>query len=111
MMKEIEQENIISNTKIHDLKLIDVQVDGNYFVIDIAIHASMNDRFVSKKYKNLNQGGIEDFVEIWTFVRKIQLSQQGDLYHNIHCPQCGAPIENLEGEIAICPYCKTILNT
>jgi uncharacterized Zn finger protein (UPF0148 family) len=111
MMKEIEQENIISNIKIHDLKLIDVQVDGNYFVIDIAIHASMNDRFVSKKYKDLNQGGIEDFVEIWTFVRKIQLSQQGDLYHNIHCPQCGAPIEDLEGEIAICPYCKTILNT
>lgn len=111
MMKQIEQENVISDIKILDVKVIDIEVDGNYLVMDVAISASMLDKFVSKKIPSIKELYNEPFVEIWTFIRKIGYKQGGDLYLGQHCPQCGAALEDLESEACQCPYCKTILNT
>jgi uncharacterized Zn finger protein (UPF0148 family) len=112
MMKEIEQENILSNIQLHNIKIINVKRDGQYVVTDVAVEASLYDKFISKKIKDITLlDSLERFIEIWTFIRKINITKNGDLYNNINCPQCGAAINELEGEISICPYCKTILNT
>ncbi|MCX7696446.1 MAG: TIM44-like domain-containing protein [Bacteroidales bacterium] len=111
MMKQIEQKNIITDIKIQNIKIIDIKIDGNYLVMDVAIAASMTDQFRSKKIPSLKEVYTEPFVEIWTFIRKTGFRKDANLYQGQHCPQCGAILEELESEVCQCPYCNTILNT
>ena len=110
MMKELQQENILSNIKINSINIVDYRPDGKFDVIDVAIHADMKDKFISNKIKKLNSGGYESFIEYWTFIKKAEF-QNKDIYSNPNCPQCGALIIEIEGETGICPYCKSVINS
>ena len=110
MMKELQQENILSNIKINSINIVDYRPDGKFDVIDVAIHADMKDKFISNKIKKLNSGGYESFIEYWTFIKKAEF-QNKDIYSNPNCPQCGALISEIEGETGICPYCKSVINS
>jgi len=111
MMKKLQQSNQLSQIEIHSAVVAGFRNDGDFNVLDVAIHASMKDTFVSKRFPKLNSGGYDSFVEYWTFIRKAGAIKGGDLYNDIHCPQCGAELSEIEGETGTCPYCKTVINT
>ena len=110
MMKKLKQRNELSNIKLHSITIIDYKSDGQYDVIDVALHSSMNDKFICEKMPQLNQNVSESFVEYWSFIKKSGFTSY-DIYENTNCPQCGAAIPELEGEVAICPYCKATINS
>jgi len=110
MMKKLQQYNELSGIQIHSMTVSDYKRDGAYDVIDVAIHASMTDRFISKKIQRLSSGGYESFVEYWTFIKK-STAALNDIYENPNCPQCGAAIPEIQGETGICPYCKAVVNS
>ena len=43
------------------------------------------DKFISEKYKSLNSGGAETFVEYWSFLRKRGVEEK-DMYSTNNCP-------------------------
>lgn len=111
MMKKLQQSNTLSQIEIHSVVFAGFRNDGDFNVLDVAIHASMKDTFVSKRFPKLNSGGYDSFVEYWTFIRRSGAPKSGDLYNDVHCPQCGAELSEIEGETGTCPYCKTVINT
>ncbi len=110
MMKELEQHNELKNIKLHDISIVKIHTDGLYSIIDVAIHASMTDHFKSDKFKQLNSGGYESFIEYWSFLKKDGESVS-DLYSSQNCPKCGAELNEIQGEISKCSYCGAITNS
>lgn len=110
MMKKLQQYNKLSDINLHSVTIADYRRDGEYDVLDVALHASMTDKFVCEKIPRLSSGGYESFVEYWTFIKKAGFTP-GDIYENPNCPQCGAALPEIEGETGICPYCKAVVNS
>jgi len=114
MMKRLTQKNTLSNVRINDISVMDIRTDGAYQSADIAITFSMDDRFVSEKYPELNETykGDSD-KEIWTFIKRKDtspVSVQNDLYLTDNCPNCGSLLDNQLGEVSRCSNCKTLTN-
>lgn len=114
MMKRLTQKNTLSNVRIHDISVMDIRTDGAYQSADVAITFSMDDRFVSEKYPELNETykGDSD-KEIWTFIKRKDtspVSVQNDLYLTDNCPNCGSLLDNQLGEVSRCSNCKTLTN-
>lgn len=110
MMKILEQENRLENISIQDVQISTIRQDGIYDVIDVAIHASLKDKFHSGRFPLINSGGYESFVEYWSFIKSIGNSSK-DIYNSQNCPQCGGALDNKLGEICQCPYCKSFVNS
>ena len=111
MMNLLNQTNAISNIRILNISKIQSRNDGNYEVIDVRINAYAEDQFVSPKYPNLNSpGNAEEFVEYWSFIRRLDYKVGSDIYHSELCPKCAAPLQGKLIESAQCPYCQTYLN-
>jgi DNA-directed RNA polymerase subunit RPC12/RpoP len=113
MMKQLTQRNTLSNVKIKDVSVMDIRTDGAYQSADISITFSMDDRFVSEKYPELNESykGDSD-TEIWTFIKRkdAAVSVQNDLFLSNNCPNCGSVLELQLGEVSRCSNCKTLTN-
>jgi DNA-directed RNA polymerase subunit RPC12/RpoP len=113
MMKQLTQRNTLSNIRINDISVMDIRTDGAYQSADVAITFSMDDRFVSEKYPELNESykGNSD-KEIWTFIKRkdSSVSVQNDLYLTDNCPNCGSSLDLQLGEVSRCPNCKTLTN-
>lgn len=109
MMKLLEQKNILKGVQVKNLYIADVETDGNYDILHVAMHAQIHDEFVSAKYKNLNSGGLEEFVEFWSFIKK-RGAVEKDLYHTDNCQNCGAELPKNAGELSKCEHCGTITN-
>lgn len=111
MMNLLNQANVISNIRILNISKIQSRNDGNYEVIDVRINAYAEDQFVSPKYPNLNSpGNAEEFVEYWSFIRRLDYKVGSDIYHSELCPKCAAPLQGKLIESAQCPHCQTYLN-
>lgn len=109
MMALLDQKNAIENLQIKNIYIDKVESDGLFDIIHVAIHATIKDRFISKKYPQFNSGGTEEFVEYWSFIKKRGV-QAKDIYHSSNCPNCGGELQPNAGEVSRCPYCKTITN-
>jgi predicted lipid-binding transport protein (Tim44 family) len=109
MMNILDQTNTIDKLIVHNVYIDKIEYDGNYEIIHTAIHASIVDKFVSKKYPQLNSGGAEDFVEYWTFIKKKGI-QEKNLFNSQNCPNCGAELPQNAGDVSQCSFCKTITN-
>jgi len=110
MMDMLEQKNIIENLKLKDVHIAKYEVDGSFDIIHVAVMASVTDKFVSEKYKSLNSGGSEEFLEYWSFLRK-QGSSESDLYSTNNCPKCGGELPTDAGDMSKCEYCGAITNS
>lgn len=108
MMEILKQKNIIHQLEILDIWIEKAESDGDYQQIHCGIHANVNDHFIFPDYMALNTGGIEEFTEIWTFIRKKEA--RGDLYSSVKCPGCGAPLQEDNLDVVTCPYCGNLLN-
>lgn len=109
MMNILEQTNTIENLVVKNIIIDKIESDGIFDIIHVAIHASIVDKFVSKKYSSLNSGGSEEFIEYWSFIKK-KSAKESDLFGSQNCPNCGAQLPENAGDVSQCPYCKTITN-
>jgi predicted lipid-binding transport protein (Tim44 family) len=109
MMNILDQKNIIDNLLVKNVYIDKIEYDGNFEIIHTAIHASIVDKFVSAKYPQLNNGGAEEFVEYWSFIKKKGIKEQ-NLFNTQNCPKCGAELPKNAGDVSQCSYCKTITN-
>jgi hypothetical protein len=109
MMNILDQKNIIENLLVKNIAIDKIENDGNFDIIHVAVHASIVDKFVSTKYPQLNNGGAEEFVEYWSFIRKKGVKEV-NLFNTQNCPKCGAELPKNAGDVSQCSYCKTITN-
>ncbi|HET6990648.1 MAG TPA: Tim44-like domain-containing protein, partial [Bacteroidia bacterium] len=106
-MQALGQKNTMSDIKIQKTIIADVQRDGNYDIIDVGIHFTMMDNFVTDKFKELSTEGYLENVEYWTFIRKTGVAEK-DMFHSQNCPSCGAPLPKNMGEVGKCESCGVI---
>lgn len=109
MMKELNLKNIITQSQIIDYKISEYQDDGLYEVLHIGIKAYQVDKFYSDDYRELNTMGKEEFIEYWSFIKKIS-KKEYDLYNSNNCPSCGAGLPTDGREIIKCEHCGVITN-
>lgn len=107
MMKQLEMTNKLEKVELLDVRVYGYEPDGEYDVIHVAVSAALDDKFVSKKYPELNSGGGEAFLEYWSFIRKKGVAEK-NLYSNNNCPQCGAELPTDMGEVSKCSHCGAI---
>ena len=99
--------------RILDLKTTEIESDGIYDEIAVRIRAVSIDYRESLTTGQRISGsrGAEEFIEIWTFVRRrgavTQIGKPGLIEGN--CPNCGAPIEM--NQSANCTHCKALLRS
>jgi len=110
MMQLLKQKNTINNLEVKNLYIDRVESDGLFDIIHVAIHASIEDRFISELDARLNQGGKEEFVEYWSFLKK-RGKPRKDIYQTDNCPNCGAPLPEHMGEVSKCEMCGTLTNS
>ncbi len=110
MMSLLDQKNIIKKLEIKSMMIVKVESDGDFDVIDVAISAEIDDKFISKKYPKLNSGGYEHFVEYWSFIKK-RGAVEKDIFFSDNCPNCGAELPKNMGEVSCCSFCSSIVNS
>ncbi len=110
MMKLLQQSNTIEDIEIKNVYIDKIESDGLYDIIHTAVHASINDHFVSKLDPSMNSGGKEEFVEYWSFLKK-RGKPRKDIYSSDSCPNCGSPLPADMGEVSKCESCGTLTNS
>jgi predicted lipid-binding transport protein (Tim44 family) len=111
MMNLLGIENPISDININEIQIAECKDDGNYELLTVQISAFASDKFISRKFSNLNSpGNAEDFVEYWSFIRRKDYKKGSDIFTSENCPKCSAPLTSKLVETAQCPYCSTYIN-
>jgi uncharacterized Zn finger protein (UPF0148 family)/preprotein translocase subunit YajC len=110
MQKMLKQKNTIEDLNIKNVYIDKAESDGAFDIIHIAVHATINDKFISELDPSLNVGGFEEFVEYWSFIKK-RGKPRRDIYDSDNCPNCGAPLPADMGEVSRCASCGTLTNT
>ncbi|MDD4150519.1 MAG: TIM44-like domain-containing protein [Bacteroidales bacterium] len=111
MMNILEQRNDIEKLTIKSTVIDKIESDGLYDVIHVAVFASIKDKFISDKYTNLNTASFEEFVEYWSFIRKVS-AKGTDMYSTYNCPNCGGDLSGANlSDVSKCPYCGTFTNS
>ncbi len=110
MMQLLEQRNTIEHLNVRNVQIDKVESDGSFDIIHVAIYASVKDKFISDKYKELKSGGKEHFVEYWSYIRKKGIEEK-DLYSTNKCPNCGSDLPENATESSKCEYCGTLTNS
>ncbi len=110
MMKLLKQHNKLEDVNVKNIYIDQVDSDGLYDIIHVAINATITDNFVSEMDKSLNSGGSEEFVEYWSFLKK-RGKPRKDIYETDNCPSCGAPLPSDMGELSRCASCGTQTNS
>ena len=110
MMGLLKQKNIMNRVDVKNIYIDRVESDGLYDIIQTAVHAEIDDRFISELDSTLNVGGVEEFVEYWTFLKK-RGKPHKDIYHTDDCPNCGSPLPEDMGEVSKCASCGTLTNS
>lgn len=107
MMKLLGQKNIVGDLRIVKVFIDAIEQDGNFDVVHVGIHFTATDDFTSERFPQLDQRGALEMLEYWSFIRKAGVAEK-DLYHDNHCPSCGAELPTDMGEVARCGSCGTV---
>jgi predicted lipid-binding transport protein (Tim44 family) len=107
MMRQLGQKNVVSNIQVRKIFIDAIEQDGNFDIVHLGIHFTANDNFISETFPQLDQCGALEMLEYWSFIRKSGAPEK-DLYHNNHCPSCGAELPVDMGETARCQSCKVV---
>jgi len=101
--KEKGLRNILK-VKIERTEAAKIEIDRYYEAITVRIFASGLDYVVDQRGRIV--GGSNKiprrFSEYWTFIRRSGVEKDG--YDIKKCPNCGAPVENINQQ-GICEYC------
>jgi len=110
MMKLLQQTNPLSNIKIANIWVDRIEQDGLYDIMQVGIEASMDDKFECALNHELDEEGLQDFIEFWSFIRK-RGAPKKDIYDSDKCPNCGAPLPENIGEVCKCTHCNAMVNS
>jgi len=110
MMELLQQTNSIRNINIADIWIDKIERDGLYDIVHVGIEASMNDKFQCALIHELDEEGIADFIEFWSFIRK-RGAPKKEIYDSSNCPNCGAPLPENIGEVSKCTHCNAMVNS
>jgi Tim44-like domain len=112
MMNLLKQKNTIEKLNIKNIQIDSIETDGNFDIINVAIRATVTDRFVSELDPSLNSGGAEEFMEYWAFIKKRGVASK-DMYGDENsCPNCASPLPTAGlGESCKCEACDSIINS
>lgn len=111
MMNILEQRNDLEKLTIKSVVIDKIESDGLYDIIHVGVFASIKDKFVSNKYTNLNTASFEEFVEYWSFIRKVS-AKETDMYSTYNCPNCGGDLSGANlSDVSKCPYCGAFTNS
>ncbi|MFH2140872.1 MAG: TIM44-like domain-containing protein, partial [Bacteroidota bacterium] len=110
MMDVLGQKNTLEKIDVKNVVIDKIESDGLFDIVHVAVHAFIVDKFVSDKYKELNSGGSETFVEYWSFLKK-RGAQEHNLFASNNCPKCGGELPTKAGEVAKCEFCGTYTNS
>ncbi|MEI6692768.1 MAG: zinc-ribbon domain-containing transport protein [Chlorobium sp.] len=110
MMKLLQQTNPLSNIKIGNIWVDKIEQDGLYDIMQVGIEASMDDKFVCALNHELDEEGLQSFVEFWSFIRKRGVPKK-DIYDSDKCPNCSAPLPENIGEVCKCTHCNAMVNS
>jgi endogenous inhibitor of DNA gyrase (YacG/DUF329 family) len=103
--------NIISNVMVNNAQLALVRTEGGFDVASVCVVASAIDidQSLTNGARLRGSGGMEQFVEFWSFVRRRgsqSVAGKSGLIEG-HCPNCGAAVELNAG--AKCANCQALL--
>jgi predicted lipid-binding transport protein (Tim44 family) len=107
MMQALGQKNTMSDIRIRKMLIDGIQRDNAYDIVDVAIHFTMQDNFITEGHDELNVEGSLENVEYWTFIRKTGVAEK-DMFHSQNCPNCGGQLPEKMGEISKCEHCGSI---
>lgn len=111
MMNALSQINTLNNIHINSIQVNSLNEDGCYKTAEIAISFTLDDKFVSNRFPQLNEFYPADTdTEYWTFIKRTD-AQNKDIYDNNNCPNCGAALELEGGEVNRCANCNTLINS
>lgn len=110
MMRLLRQSNPLSNIRIMDVWVDRIEHDGIYDMVNVGIKANMNDKFECALNHDLDEEGVNDFIEFWSFLRK-RGGTDHNIYDSLKCPNCGAPLPENMGEVCKCRYCNAMVNS
>jgi hypothetical protein len=104
--------DFMEGLQVLDLRMAEIESDGIYDEIGVRIRAVSVDYHISLTTGQRLSGAAypEEFVEIWTFVRRQGAKTRGGpgLIEG-NCPNCGAAIEM--NQSAECAHCKALLRS
>ena len=111
-MKQEHILDVMENLEIKDVYILGFESDGNIDSIFLSITASGKNYKVNDQTKKYIEGDkkIEDFTEIWTFIRRTGSKTLGKpgLIEG-YCPNCGTPITI--GRHTNCTSCGCLLRS
>lgn len=111
-MKQEHILDVMENLEIKDVYILGFESDGNVDSIFLSITASGKNYKVNDQTKKYIEGDkkIEDFTEIWTFIRRTGSKTLGKpgLIEG-YCPNCGTPITI--GRHTNCTSCGCLLRS
>lgn len=112
MMQKLSQHNVMDNIKIQNISVENTFSYNDFQIVDVRIDFELDDTFYSDKFKSMKESYKGDYaVEYYSFIKKGNtLPSNTDLYSGNNCPNCGASISNVLGEISRCSSCKTLTN-
>ncbi len=110
MMKLLQQTNPLSNINIANIWIDRIEQDGLYDIMQVGIEASMDDKFECALNHELDEEGLQDFIEFWSFIRK-RGAPKKDIYDSDKCPNCSAPLPEHIGEVCKCTHCNAMINS
>ncbi len=111
-MKQEHILDVMENLEIKDVYILGFESDGNIDSIFLSITASGKNYKVNDQTKKYIEGDkkIEEFTEIWTFIRRTGSKTLGKpgLIEG-YCPNCGTPIQI--GRHTNCSSCGCLLRS
>lgn len=126
MMASLSLRNRVSDLRLLGLRETSAAEDGPFETRTVIFRARARDRWESPLPGLKLGGGEETFSEAWTFLRRREEPKRAvgsdpfadgtaaapvDLFNDVTCPACRAPLDKDLGEACLCPYCATVLNT
>lgn len=118
IMRSIENlKNVIGEIRVISSKPQDVNVNGPYITIHVAITASARDVTLDagadsdQLERSLKSAPVSTFTEVYSFTRKLdaQSDSSRDLL-NGQCPRCGFVPDNFS-QVNRCPSCGALYNS
>jgi len=113
MQKVMGLRNDMSDVRVLDARISQVNSDSHFDAIHMAVHATAVDTDVSladgKIVRNPAKKA-EEFMEVWSFLRRpgAKTLQKPGLIEG-HCPNCGSPLELADA--AKCGSCDSLVNS
>lgn len=101
--------------KVLDLQIIGLEQTDFFDTLHIRIKASARDEDVPSSFTDEQaiaaamKKAPEQFIEVWSFVRKPGAQTKNEALLQGKCPSCGAPFSG--GAANQCEYCKAIVNS